>query len=61
MHMYSCETTWLEQALQDITDTPSAVVRPTLRHVCDDEFGEMMPSLVVCDGVHAPHGDILLK
>jgi len=21
----------------------------------------MMPSLVICDGVHAPHGDILLK
>jgi len=20
-----------------------------------------MPSLVICDGVHAPHGDILLK
>jgi len=30
MHMYSCETTWLEQALLDIIDTWSVVVRPTL-------------------------------
>ena len=30
MHMYSCETTWLEQALQDITDTRSIVMRQTL-------------------------------
>jgi len=29
-------------------------------HACDDEGGEMMLSLVICDGVHAPHGDILL-
>lgn len=61
MHMYSCETTWLEQALQDITDTQSTVLRPTLWHACDREAGEMIPSLVVRDGVHAPHGDILLK
>ena len=61
MHMYSCETTWLEQALQDITGTWSAMVRPTLWHACDSEAGELMLSLVICDGVHAPHGDILLK
>ena len=61
MHMYSCETTWLEQALQDITNTLSVVVRPTLWHDCDGEDGELMPSLSVRDGVHAPHGDILLK
>ena len=30
MHMYSCETTWLEQAMQDITDTRSIVMRPTI-------------------------------
>ena len=30
MHMYSCETTWLEKALQDITGTRSTVVIPTL-------------------------------
>jgi hypothetical protein len=30
MHMYPCETKWLEQAMQDITDTRSIVVRPTL-------------------------------
>ena len=61
MHMYSCETTWLEKALQDITDTRSAVVRPTLSHARDGEVGELMPSLVIHDGVHAPHGGILLK
>ena len=61
MHMYSCETTWLEKALQDITDTRSTVMRPTLWHACDGEGGELMPSLVFCDGVHAPHGDLLLK
>jgi len=59
--MYSCETTWLEKALQDITDTRFTVVRPTLSRACDGEGGEMMPSLVIHDGVHAPHGDILLK
>jgi len=61
MHMYSCETTWLEQALQDIIDTRSTVVRPTLWYACYGEAGEMFPSLVICDVVHASHGDILLK
>jgi len=61
MHMYSRETTWLEKALQDITDTRSVVMRPTLWHSCDGEGGEMMPSLVVHDGVYALHVDILLK
>jgi len=59
--MYSCETTWLEQAMQDITNTWSVVMRLTLWHTCDGEGGELMPSLVICDGVYAPHGDILLK
>jgi len=59
--MYSCETTWLEQALQYITDTQSVVMRPTLRHAYDGEAGELMPSLVVHDGMHTPHGGILLK
>jgi len=36
-------------------------MRPTLWHACDGEGGELMPSLVVYDGVHAPHGDIFLK
>ena len=61
MHMYSCETTWIEQALQDITNTQSDVVRPTLWHACDGEGGELMPILVICDGVHVLNGDILLK
>ena len=61
MHMYSCETTLLEKSMQDITDTRSTMMRPTLWHACDGEGGEMMPSLVIRDGVHAPHGDILLK
>ena len=61
MRMYSCETTWLEKALQDITNTQSAVMRPTLWHDGDGKGGELMPSLVIYDGVHAPHGDILLK
>ena len=61
MHMYSCETTWLEQALQDITNTRSVEMRPTLWYACDGEGGEMMPSLVINDGVYAPHGEILLK
>lgn len=34
---------------------------PTLWHACDGESGELMPSLVIRDGVHAPHGDIFLK
>ena len=59
--MYSCEMKWLEEAMQDITDTPSVEVIPTLWHACDAEGGELMPSLVVHDGVHALHGDILLK
>jgi len=58
--MYSCETTWLEQAMEDITDTWSVVMRPTLWHACDCESGEM-PSLIIRDGVHTPHDDILLK
>ena len=61
IHMYSCETKWLEQALQDITNTQFAMMRQTLWHACDGEGGDLMPSLVVRDGVHAPHGDILLK
>jgi len=61
MHMYSCETTWLEQALQDITATQSIMLRPIIWHACDGEVGELMLSLVVHDGVHAPHGDLLLK
>ena len=61
MHMYSCETTWLEQALQDITNTQSVVTRPTLWHACDGEGGDLIPILIIRDGVNAPHGDILLK
>jgi len=52
---------WLEQAMQDITDTWSVVMRPTLWHACDGEDGDLMPSLVIRDGVHTPHGDIFLK
>ena len=55
------ETKWLEKAMQDIIDTQSIVVKPNLWHVCDGEGGELMLSLVICDGVHALHGDILLK
>jgi len=44
-----------------ITDTWSIVMRPTIWHACDGEGGGLMPSLIVHDGVHAPHGDILLK
>ena len=29
VHVYSCETTWLEQAMQDIISTRSVVTRPT--------------------------------
>jgi len=47
--------------MQDITNIWSIVVRPTLWHACDGEGGELMPSLVIHDGVHALHGDILLK
>ena len=61
MHMYSCETTWLEKALQDITDTWFTVMRPTLWHAIDGEGGGLMLSLVIRDGEHAPRGDILLK
>ena len=61
MHMYSCETKWLEQAMKDIIDTRSAMMKPTLWHACDGEGGELMPSLVIHDDVHAPHSDILLK
>jgi len=61
MHMYSCETTWLEKAKQDIIETRSAMMRPTLWHACDGEGGELIPSSVILDGVYAPHGDILLK
>ena len=61
MHMYSCETTWLEKAMEDITNTQSIVMRTTLWHACDGEGGELMPRLVIHDSVHAPHGDILLK
>ena len=61
MHMYWSETTWLEQAMQDITNTWSVVMRLTLWHALDGEGGEMMPSLVAHDGVHVFHGDIFLK
>jgi len=30
MHMYLCETKWLEKSMQDITDTWSLVMRPPL-------------------------------
>ena len=30
MHMYPCETKWLEQAMQDKTNTHTIMVRPTL-------------------------------
>lgn len=61
MHMFSCEMTWLEQALQDIANTLSTLVRLVLWHACDGEARELMPSLVVCDGVHVSHRDIFLK
>ena len=61
MHMYSCETAWLEQALQDITSTWSTMVRSTLWYARDGEASELMPRLVVRDVVYAPHRDILLK
>ena len=35
MQIYPCETKWLEKAMQDITDTQTVVVRPTLWHPCD--------------------------
>ena len=47
--------------MQDTTDTWSIMMRPTLWHACDGEGGDLMPSLVIRDGVHAPHVDILLK
>ena len=47
--------------MQDIIDIWSVVMGPTLWHDCDGEGGEMMPSLVVRDGVNAPHDEILLK
>ena len=47
--------------MQAITDTWSIMVRPTLWHACDGEGGELMPILFVRDGMHALHGDILLK
>jgi len=47
--------------MQDITDTQFVVMRPNLWHTCDGEGGELMPSLVIHDGVHVLHGDILLK
>ena len=47
--------------MQDITDTWSVVVRPNISHASDGEGDELMPSLVVSEGVHALHGDNLLK
>ena len=47
--------------MQDIIDTRFAVMRPTRRHAYDGESGELMQSLVIYDGVHAPIGDILSK
>ena len=38
MHMYPCETKWLEQVMKDITDTRTVVVRPTLWHPCDSRW-----------------------
>jgi len=60
MHMYPCETKWLEKALQDNINTQTIVVRPTL-HPCNGQWCELMPILVICDGVHALNGDIFLK
>ena len=61
MHMCPCETKWLEQAMEDITDTWSVVVRPTLSHAFDVKGGELMPRLAIGNGVHVLHGDILMK
>ena len=47
--------------MQKITDTWSVGMRPTLWHAYDVEGGELMPILVICDGMHSPHGEILLK
>ena len=47
--------------MQGITNTKPVIMRPTLLHACDGEYGELMPSLVVHDGVHVLHGDIFLK
>ena len=38
-------------------------VPPLVPHIIPPRYitGELMPSLVICDGVHATHVDILLK
>ena len=36
-------------------------MRLTLWNACDGDGGEMIPKLVIRDGLHAPHGDIFLK
>ena len=38
LHMYPCETKWLEQAMQDITKTQIVVGRTTLWHSHDDQW-----------------------
>ena len=47
--------------MQDITDTRFVMVRITLWHACDGEGGELIPNLVIRDGAHVLHDDILLK
>ena len=59
--MYPCETKWLEQAMQDITNTQTVVVRPTLDILVMVDGGKLMSSLFVRDGVRALNGDIILK
>jgi len=53
MHVCPCGTKWPKNVVQYITETLSIVVRPTRRHACDGESGEIMPILVIRDGVHA--------
>jgi len=51
----------LKKYMQDITKTWTIVGRPTLDILMMIVDGELMPSLVVRDGVCVLNGDILLK
>jgi len=38
LHMHPCKTKWLEKSMQDINNTRTIVVRPTLWHPCDGRW-----------------------
>ena len=48
--MYPCETKWLEQTMQDITNAWTVVVRPTLSHPCDGWWWKTDAKLDPLDG-----------